>query len=51
MKRAAAVEPALQQPESTGLPFLGSWKNVYLFVLGTFILWVAILVALTEIFA
>jgi len=34
-----------------GLPGLHTWKGVYLFVLGTFVLWVALLIALTEIFS
>lgn len=37
--------------DKTGLPLFHSWKNVYLFVLGTFALWVALLVALTKAFS
>jgi hypothetical protein len=33
--------------EVTGLPWLRSWRGVYLFVFGCFILWVALLLALT----
>jgi hypothetical protein len=51
MKPPAATEPSTREAEETGLPFFRSWKSVYLFVLGSFILWVALLVALTEIFA
>jgi hypothetical protein len=35
------------EDEATGLPFLHSWQSVYAFVLGTFILWVLLLVVLT----
>jgi hypothetical protein len=51
MKPPAATEPSTREAEETGLPFFRSWKSVYLFVLGSFIFWVALLVALTEIFA
>ena len=39
------------ESEETGLPLLRSWKAVYLFVVGSFVLWVALLIALTEIFS
>jgi hypothetical protein len=32
--------------ESTGLPWLRTWRGVYLFVFGCFILWVVLLLAL-----
>jgi hypothetical protein len=51
MKPPAAPEPSARETEETGLPIFRSWKSVYLFVLGSFILWVGLLVALTEIFA
>jgi hypothetical protein len=51
MKPPAATEPSARETEETGLPIFRSWKSVYLFVLGSFIFWVALLVALTEIFA
>jgi hypothetical protein len=34
-------------PEGPGLPGLRNWRAVYFFVLGSFALWVALLVALT----
>jgi len=37
--------------EPIGLPWFRTWRRVYLFVLGVFILWVALLTALTMIFA
>jgi hypothetical protein len=47
--------PATDQPkddiERTGLPWPPTWKGVYLFVIGSFVLWLLLLVALTESFA
>ena len=37
--------------EVTGLPGLRSWRAVYLFVLGCFVLWVVLLAALTRFFS
>jgi len=37
--------------ESTGLPIFRTWKSVYLLVLITFVLWIALLVALTKAFS
>jgi hypothetical protein len=51
MKQPDATEPSAREIEETGLPLFRSWKSVYLFVLATFILWVALLVTLTEIFS
>jgi hypothetical protein len=51
MKRPSAVEPPAPETEGTGLPWFRTWKSVYLFVLGCFVLWVALLVALTVIFS
>jgi hypothetical protein len=39
------------ETEETGLPLFHSWKSVYLFVLGSFVFWVALLIALTNIFS
>ena len=36
---------------ATGLPLLRTWPAVYLFVLGTFVLWIILLVAVTRKFA
>jgi hypothetical protein len=51
MKPPAATEPSARETKETGLPIFRSWKSVYLFVLGSFIFWVALLVVLTEFFA
>ena len=37
--------------EPTGLPWFHTWRGVYVFVFGCFILWVALLFALTRIFS
>ncbi|HXR48068.1 MAG TPA: hypothetical protein VN784_11580 [Candidatus Limnocylindrales bacterium] len=37
--------------ELTSLPWLRTWRGVYLFVFGCFILWVVLLLALTAIYS
>ncbi len=39
--------PVEDRDEATGLPGLATWRGVYLFVFGSFILWVLLLLALT----
>jgi hypothetical protein len=51
MKPPAATEPSARESEETGLPFFRSWKSVYLLALGSFVLWIALLIALTEFFS
>lgn len=51
MNKPSATEPSARETEETGLPFFHSWKSVYLFVLATFVFWIALLVALTKMFA
>jgi hypothetical protein len=51
MKHPAATEPSARESEETGLPIFRSWKSVYLLVLGSFVFWVALLIALTKIFS
>jgi hypothetical protein len=51
MKRPVAAESSARETEETGLPFFRSWKSVYVFVLVTFIFWVALLIALTKMFS
>jgi hypothetical protein len=43
----SAEMPSGGREEPTGLPFFKTWRGVYFFVLGCFILWVLLLVALT----
>ena len=53
MKHPSAAEPPAPAPESegTGLPGFRTWKSVYLFVIGCFVLWVGLLVLLTVVFS
>lgn len=37
--------------DETGLPVLRSWRGVYLFVLASFGLWMALLIWLTKVFS
>lgn len=36
--------------QATGLPFFHTWRSVYLFVLGSFILWIVLLSLLSALF-
>jgi hypothetical protein len=51
MKRPNKAETAAGDTEGTGLPLFRTWNGVYLFVLGSFVLWVALLIALTKMFS
>ena len=51
MKRPAAVKSVAPEADDTGLPWLRTWKGVYLVVIVSFILWVKLLVALTDFFS
>lgn len=35
----------------TGLPWPRTWRGVYVFVLGSFVVWVALLIVLTELYS
>jgi len=37
--------------QTTGLPWLNTWRDVYILVFFSFVLWVGLLVALTVIFS
>ena len=43
------AQPA--RDESTGLPGFRTWRRVYLFVLGCFVLWVVLLAVFSRVFA
>ena len=43
--------PSDARDEATGLPWLRSWKGVYLFVIGSFVVWVLLLLVLTIIYS
>lgn len=49
MKPPATAESF--ETNGSGLPFLRTWPAVYLFVLASFVLWVALLIALTRMFS
>jgi hypothetical protein len=51
MKRPAVVETSAHESEETSLPLFCTWKAVYALVLASFILWVALLIALTKTFS
>ena len=46
-KIASTETSANGKDDLTGLPGLRTWRGVYIFVFGCFILWVALLLALT----
>ena len=46
-----AETPLNGKDELTGLPWFRTWRGVYVFVFGCFILWVALLLALTVSFS
>lgn len=48
---AAAAAPARRPELDDAPPLLGSWRNIYLLVLGTFVLFVAVFWGLTEAYA
>jgi len=43
----AAARGQTVADEPTGLPGLRTWRHVYLFVFGSFVLWVVLLLVLT----
>jgi hypothetical protein len=51
MKRPTAVNSGASEAEHTGLPWLPTWTGVYLVVIILFLLWVTLLVALTDFFS
>jgi hypothetical protein len=59
MTRHGADDPDLQHPpafggeaadESTGLPWPRTWPGLYIFVVGSLVLWVALLIVLERSF-
>ncbi len=51
MKRSTATKSVDPEAADTGLPWLRTWKGVYLVVLINFVLWIALLIALTDFFS
>jgi hypothetical protein len=50
-KDSASEPEGVNDHEATGLRWLPTWRGVYLFVLGSFIVWILLLVALTGMFS
>ena len=48
---SASESPNEREAELTGLPWPKTWKGAYFLVIGSFILWLLLLIALTESFA
>jgi hypothetical protein len=48
MKEPSATDQSARESEETGLPWPKTWKSVYLVVVGSFVVWVALLIALTN---
>lgn len=51
MKETAPNQDFHDDASSTGLPWLTTWKSAYTFVVCSFVLWLALLIALTELSA
>jgi hypothetical protein len=51
MKQRAVAKSVAPEADNTGLPWLRTWKGVYLAVIIHFLVWVALLVALTDFFS
>lgn len=56
MSHTSASDPSLGPPDdvgeaTTGLPWLRSWRGVYVFVFGSFLTWVVLLVVLKAVFS
>ena len=51
MKRSVAVRPVAPEDDDTGLSWLPTWNRVYLFVIINFVLWVGLLIVLTDFFS
>ncbi len=49
---AGPLEPVgASGDEATGLPWLGTWRGVYVLVFASFVIWVGLLVGLTVVFS
>ena len=51
MNPPSAVEPPVPESEDTGFPGIRTWRGLYVFVFGSFVLWVVMHFALTMIFS
>ena len=50
MKRTFTDSSVVPEADDTGLPWLRTWMGVYLVVIINFVLWISLLVALTDFF-
>jgi hypothetical protein len=48
MKNIDKEDQSASENGTTGLPWPKTWNGAYLFVMGSFILWLVLLIALTE---
>jgi hypothetical protein len=51
MNPPPAAEPPVSESGNTGFPGIRTWRGLYVFVFGCFLLWVVLLFALTVIFS
>ena len=51
VKTAPAAASSESQDDLTSLPGLPTWRGVYFFVFGCFVLWIVLLLALTMSFS
>ena len=51
MNRSTATGSVDPETDETGLPWLRTWNHVYLLVIIHFAIWIALLVALTNLFS
>ena len=51
MKRPTTDNSVVPEADDTGLPWFSTWKGVYLVVIIHFVLWISLLVALTDFFS
>jgi hypothetical protein len=50
MKRPTSDNSVVPEADETGVPWLRTWMGVYLVVIINFVLWISLLVALTDFF-
>jgi hypothetical protein len=51
MNTGQSDEPSESNNDSTGLAWPRTWKGAYIFVAASLVLWLALLIALTELFS
>ncbi len=48
MTESITIDTDSSEEKTTGLPWPRTWNGAYLFVFATFVIWILLLVALTE---